>query len=311
MSHSITNSSLVDVLTNLNLKETQNNSTLHCLLQKLVTTSDQNPSLTVLKQDPTSDDLDSSQDPPKKRKLELERGEEELQNICKVQRMQRNRESAARSRMRKREYIEELEAKLNSLANEANQSALLKERIARLEAENQNLRLHLEKFQFNQSQQILPYPPTYQQQQPEFQLLNQSSPLQQIPTPVLVINSPPHETEGHELEQQVVPTISSIPNTPPKSPEEMPSPSFSKYATLKEFSLQMEREKAFPLLIFWLMLLCGLTKNLTQKSNPTWISCGSWTTCQTLTVPPAQSFEASPKALSFWWINLNFFSLPP
>jgi hypothetical protein len=305
MSHTITNSSLVDVLTNLNLKETQNNSTLHSLLQKLVTTSDQNPSPSILKQDPTSDDSDTQiQDTPKKRKFELERGEEELQNICKVQRMQRNRESAARSRMRKREYIEELEAKLSSMANEANQAALLKERIARLESDNQVLRLHLEKF-LNQPQQIPLFPQTYQQQ-PQLQI---QSPIPQI----IVFNT---SQEGvQEREQVPTPPLSSVPNTPPKSPEELPSSSFSKYATLKEFSLQMEsKEATIPLLILvqiWILLL-GLTKNLTQNTlipKSTWSSCDSGNSyLQILTV--SQDFEPTP-ALTFQWASLNYFSLPP
>jgi len=245
MTH-ITNSSLHDVLSNLNLNQgVLQNSTIQSLLQKLVSPSDS---------DETSAPSDSSQ---KKRKSEeLERGQEELHNICKIQRMQRNRESAARSRTRKREYIEELELKLAVLSNQANESALLKERVARLDAENQCLRIQLEHFQ-----------------------ILQQTPPQTPPSPQLQQQSPQPFALPEHLEEQ---SPSFVLNTPPESPEELSSHQFSKYATLEEFSLQLEK-KIIPLILFWvpiwLTFLCGMQTEPREKRIPLFptISSACWT----------------------------------
>jgi len=65
-------------------------STVQALLQNLCVNQ-----VHVKKEDESSGSEEDGLMESKKRKFESERGQEELQNICKIQRMQRNRESAA------------------------------------------------------------------------------------------------------------------------------------------------------------------------------------------------------------------------
>jgi len=311
------------------------NQPLQSLLQKLSENADQSSPPQMI-QDPFS----PLPGPDKKRKGEdCQRGQEELQKICKVQRMQRNRESAARSRSRKREYIEELELKLASLATEVNSTELFKERIARLEAENQTLRIQLEHFQIQHNSQ--PVSLQYSFVQPPFQQFDpflvspapQFLQQQQFYQPQQTQEQPQEQQLQEQLQEQVLPPqpqpqqqeeekpelhspVSFVLNTPPESPTELSSHQFNKYATLFESSPQLEKE-TIPLLIslwvqIWLTLLIGVETKQTEKRMSLTISLFCWTSCL-LNQAQTQStfFERITQPTSCLLSNAKYFHLPP
>lgn len=229
-------SSLIEVLSKINssihgnrtLTEEQNvlnSTTVQALLQNLCVNQ-----VHVKKEDESSGSEEDGLMESKKRKFESERGQEELQNICKIQRMQRNRESAARSRLRKREHTEQLESKIIAMQAELDKASSLRQK---LEAENAALRAELDNLK---ASHIFTSSDTVKLQLTDLSTLPT---IESIPSPQSVTEPIPDQIQDNSTT-----VISSeVPNTPPESPEEAPDSPLTKYATLRDISLQLEEEK--------------------------------------------------------------------
>jgi len=107
---------------------------------------------TPSRQEASSDE--ETQPSSKKRKFaELDEEEcPEFANFSKTQRMQRNRESAARSRSKKKDYLEQLEKKVQFLMEKVSELSIFKARVHELEQENSTLREQLS----NQGREVAP-----------------------------------------------------------------------------------------------------------------------------------------------------------
>jgi len=101
----------------------------------------------------------------KKRKLQTDDDDDECPeflNFTKLQRMQRNRESAARSRTRKREHLDQLENTVALLQAQLAQVSALQTRVESLETENATLRQELRVYQQREQIATLSSIPTSQ-----------------------------------------------------------------------------------------------------------------------------------------------------
>jgi len=169
--------------------------------------------------------------------------------------MQRNRESAARSRIRKREYVEELQTNIQILSKQVSdhdtETALFNERINRLEAENFQLRQQLERYKnfHSTTLETTPIPQPLPIYYPE---LSSSSKSTSTSTP----NSPLYSSSDDDDEQTNLITPTRLQESPEQKVADVSE--FNKYATLDDsFSLQLEETST----LFW-PILFGLILNL-------------------------------------------------
>jgi len=86
----------------------------------------------------------------KRKADEYEPGQLESENIFKNQRMQRNRESAARSRHKKREHLNQLEDQITVLSDHVKNTQSLQDQITLLQQENWALKERLKRYEDSQ-----------------------------------------------------------------------------------------------------------------------------------------------------------------
>jgi len=104
----------------------------------------------------TSSDEETQPSSKKRKFTDLDEEEcPEFANFTKIQRMQRNRESAARSRSRKKDYLDQLENKVQFLLEQVSELSIFKARVHELEQENSTLREQLNLLS-NQGREVAP-----------------------------------------------------------------------------------------------------------------------------------------------------------
>jgi len=260
----MTSPALIEALNNIkNGNNPLNNPLLQSLLDRITPIS-LNPKSPDTSQDSKPEIFQKKKDSPEtivsslKRKADqYEPGQIESENFCKIQRMKRNRESAARSRQRKREQIEELQSRVESISVQANEAEFLKEQVRLLQEENLALKFQLELCQ-KQNQQIQhQQPPQLLQyhQEKELEISSPKNIIQDSPLSYPIQHNPPSETsmETHkifEIKENNNNNTNNLVESQVNS-----APYINKYATLDGiFSLQMEGAWIFWRILFGLVL---------------------------------------------------------